>query len=86
MIAQAKPWVGHGVPFGVLVWLLWAVPIFLIQYAGQPFPGSMIAKETELLDMLILLGPIGPQGVQLPLHALPDFRELFLDFTVFRKN
>ena len=33
-----------------------AVPIFLIQYAGQPFPGSMIAKETglELPDLLVL--------------------------------
>ncbi len=32
--------------------LLWAVPIFLIQYAGQPFPASMIAKEIglELLE------------------------------------
>jgi len=53
---QAKPWVGQGVRFGLAVWLLWAVPIFLIQYAGQPFPASMIAKEIvlELIDMLIL--------------------------------
>ncbi len=56
MGVSAKPWVGQGVRFGLAVWLLWAVPIFLIQYAGQPFPGSMIGKEIglELLDMLIL--------------------------------
>jgi len=54
--ARANPWVGQGLRFGVAVWLLWAVPTFLIQYAGQPFPASMIAKEIglELLDMLIL--------------------------------
>jgi hypothetical protein len=53
---EAKPWAGQGLRFGVAVWLLWAVPIFLIQYAGQPFPGSMIAKEIgfELPDMLVL--------------------------------
>ncbi len=56
MGVQAKPWAGQGVRFGVAAGLLWAVPIFLIQYAGQPFPGSMIVKEIglELLDMLIL--------------------------------
>ncbi len=56
MGVEAKPWAGQGLRFGLAVWLLWAVPIFLIQYAGQPFPGSMIGKEIglELLDMLIL--------------------------------
>ena len=56
MGVEAKPWAGQGLRFGIAVWLLWAVPIFLIQYAGQPFPGSMIGKEIglELLDMLIL--------------------------------
>src|SRR5712692_7932406 len=51
-----KPWAGQGLRFGLAVWLLWAVPIFLIQYAGQPFPGSMIAKETGIYlhDLLLL--------------------------------
>jgi hypothetical protein len=54
--AENKPWAGQGLRFGLAVWLLWAVPIFLIQYAGQPFPGSMIAKiiGLELVDMLVL--------------------------------
>lgn len=53
---EPKPWLGQGLRFGLAIWLFWAVPIFLIQYAGQPFPGSMIAKEIalELLDMLVL--------------------------------
>jgi uncharacterized membrane protein YagU involved in acid resistance len=56
MRAQAKRLVGQGLRFGLAIWLLWAVPVFLIQYAGQPFPGSMIGKEIglELVDMLIL--------------------------------
>ena|SRR5260221_10496553 len=56
MCAEAKPLLGQGLRFGLAIWLLWAVPVFLIQYAGQPFPGSMIGKEIglELVDMLIL--------------------------------
>ena len=53
---EAKPLVGQGLRFGLAIWLLWVVPVFLIQYAGQPFQGSMIGKEIglELVDMLIL--------------------------------
>lgn len=45
-----------GAIFGFLRWLLWPVPIFLIDYAGQPIPGALTAKQIilELPDMLML--------------------------------
>lgn len=53
---EDKPWVGQGLRFGGLVALLWAVPIFLIDYAVQPLPGSLVGKQIayEAVDMLIL--------------------------------
>ena len=53
---EAKPWLGQGLRFGLAIWLLWAVAIFLIQYAGQPLPGSLIGKQIglEFFDMLAL--------------------------------
>jgi hypothetical protein len=53
---EEKPWLGQGLRFGFAVWLLWAVPFFLIQYSGQPLPGSLVLKQIgiEFFDMLIL--------------------------------
>ncbi len=35
---EEKSWLGQGLRFGLLVWLIWAVPIFLIDYATMPVP------------------------------------------------
>ena len=53
---EEKSWLGQGMRFGVLVWLLWAVPIFLIDYATQPVPFGLIGTQIglELVDMLIV--------------------------------
>lgn len=47
---------GQGLRFGLLVWLLWAVPIFLIDYATMPIPLGLTGAQIglELIDMLIL--------------------------------
>lgn len=53
---EEKPWAGQGLRFGFAVWVLWAVPFFLIQYSGQPLPRSLVLKQIglEFFDMLIL--------------------------------
>ena len=53
---EDKPWLGQGLRFGLLVWLIWAVPIFLIDYATMPVPAGLIGMQIglELVDMLIL--------------------------------
>lgn len=53
---EVKPWLGQGLRFGLLVWLIWAVPIFLIDYATTPVPAGLIGMQIglELVDMLIL--------------------------------
>ena len=53
---EVKPWLGQGLRFGLLVWLIWAVPIFLIDYATMPVPAGLIGMQIglELIDMLIL--------------------------------
>ncbi len=52
-----KPWVGQGVRFGVAVWLLTAVPGYLIYYAVQPWPPEVIYKSIGFdLVRITLLG------------------------------
>jgi len=53
---EEKPWLMQGLRYGLWVALLWAVPIFLIDYATQPLPVSLVAKQIifESVDMLIL--------------------------------
>lgn len=43
-----KPWLGQGIRFGVAVWLLTAVPTYLIYYAVQPWPAIVICKSIAM--------------------------------------
>lgn len=53
---EDKPWVGQGVRFGVAVWLVVAVPSFLIAYAVQPLPESLLWKQLafEFVNKIVL--------------------------------
>lgn len=42
---ENKPWLGQGVRFGILIWLILAVPSFFIDYAVQPVPAILMAKQ-----------------------------------------
>ena len=46
----------RGLTYGVLIWMLWGVPIFLIDYASQPIADSLVVKQLglEFLDMLAM--------------------------------
>jgi hypothetical protein len=53
---EDKPWVAQGVRFGIAVWLVLAVPSFLIAYATQPLPESLLWKQLgyEFINKIIL--------------------------------
>jgi hypothetical protein len=53
---EDKPWLGQGVRFGIAMWLVLAVPSFFINYAVQPIPLILMAKQviTEGVDKIVL--------------------------------
>ena len=53
--AEAKPWLGQGLRFGVAVALLTVVPTYLIYYVVQPMPGAIVVKQIVFDSILILI-------------------------------
>jgi len=51
---EAKPWLGQGIRFGVVIALLTVVPTYLIYYAVQPMPGITVIKQI-VFDSAVLL-------------------------------
>jgi hypothetical protein len=53
---EAKPWLGQGIRFGILMWLVLAVPSFFIAYAVQPVPMMLMVKQVlfEGVDKILL--------------------------------
>ena len=53
---ENKPWLGQGLRFGILMWLVLAVPSFLIAYAVQEVPTMLMVKQVlfEGVDKLLL--------------------------------
>jgi hypothetical protein len=53
---EDKPWLGQGVRFGIAVWLVLSVPSFLIAYAVQPLPESLVWKQLafEFVNKIVL--------------------------------
>jgi len=45
---ENKPWLGQGIRFGILMWLILAVPSFFIAYAVQPVPTILMVKKFYL--------------------------------------
>jgi len=54
-----RPWLGQGIRFGLAVWLMTAVPVYLTYYAVQPWPEAVIYKSIGFdLVRVTLLGVI----------------------------
>jgi hypothetical protein len=53
--AEAKPWLGQGMRFGVAVVFLTVVPTYLIYYVVQPMPGATVARQIVLDGILTLI-------------------------------
>jgi hypothetical protein len=53
---ENKPWLGQGLRFGIAMWLIMAIPSFFIDYAVQPIPAILMAKQvtTEGVDKIFL--------------------------------
>lgn len=52
---NASPWLGQGVRFGLALWVLMTIPIYLIYFAVQPLPSDMVAKQIVLDGVGIVL-------------------------------
>ena len=39
-----NPWLGQGLRFGIAVWALASVPLYLTSYVIEPWPGLFVAK------------------------------------------
>lgn len=55
-LEASRPWLGQGLRFGIAIWLVLAVPSFMIAYAVQPVPMSLMLKQVgyELVDKLLI--------------------------------
>jgi hypothetical protein len=53
---SARPWMGQGVRFGLVIWAVAMVPLYLTNYTIQPWPGIFVAKilAWELVAMTTL--------------------------------
>jgi hypothetical protein len=53
---EARSWLGQGIRFGIAMWLVLAVPSFVIAYAVQPVPGMLVVKQVlfEGVDKILL--------------------------------
>jgi|SRR5579864_183522 len=53
---EDKPWIGQGFRFGIALWLVVAVPSFLVSYAVQPVPEMLVAKQLayEFVNKVLL--------------------------------
>jgi hypothetical protein len=41
---SARPWLGQGIRFGVAIWAIASVPLYLTNYVIEPWPGIFVAK------------------------------------------
>lgn len=53
---EDRPWVGQGIRFGILLALLFPVPLYMIYYTVQPMPEMLVFRQAsyETVNMVIL--------------------------------
>jgi hypothetical protein len=52
---EAKPWLGQGIRFGVLVALFTTIPWYTIYYSVMPLPGMMVVRQIAFDSVLCLI-------------------------------
>ena len=56
---EARPWVGQGIRFGIVIALLTIVPTYLIYFVVQPMPAALVAKQMAFDgSLMVILGII----------------------------
>lgn len=53
--AEAKPWLGQGIRYGLVMALLTVIPTYMIYYAVQPMPGALVARQIVFDGILLLV-------------------------------
>jgi hypothetical protein len=53
--AEAKPWLGQGIRFGLVIALLTVIPTYIIYYVVQPMPGMLVVKQIVFDGILLLV-------------------------------
>jgi hypothetical protein len=53
--AEAKPWLGQGIRYGMAIILLTTLPGYLIYYVVQPMPGATVVKQILFDGILVLI-------------------------------
>jgi len=53
---SARPWLGQGIRYGLAIWAVAMVPLYLTNYTIEPWPGVFVAKilAWELVAMTTL--------------------------------
>lgn len=53
---ENKSWLGQGLRFGIVLWLILTIPSFFIAYAVQPVPTMLMVKQVlfEGIDKIVL--------------------------------
>ena len=54
-ITAGVSWVQQGVRFGIAIALMSAVPMYLIYYTVQPWPGAVVVKQIVLETICIVI-------------------------------
>ncbi len=52
---EDKPWPVQGLRFGIALVLLLTFPVYMIYYAAQPMPGSLVAKQIVFDSVAVVL-------------------------------
>lgn len=63
---EAKPWLGQGLRFGTAAALLGVVPSYIIYYAVQPLPPSVLVKQIAFEAVLMLILGAGVAMIHRP--------------------
>ena len=52
---EARPWLGQGLRFGIVIAFLTIVPTYLIYFVVQPMPAALVAKQIAFDGTLMLI-------------------------------
>lgn len=52
---DGRPWLGQGLRFGMAIAVLMVIPGYLIYYAVQPMPGTLVVKQIVLDSAAMVL-------------------------------
>ena len=52
---QTPPFLGQGIRFGIALAVLMTIPMYLIYYAVQPWPGAVVVKQIVYDTVRMLL-------------------------------